>query len=86
MPAAGDFPASTWMTTTSDPQAPTALHHVRRRFFGTAASTTRTAIAPYPSYAFGKRCREAGVMPWMNSVGDAFDNAMAKSFFASLET
>jgi putative transposase len=39
----------------------------------------------YTSYAFGKRCREAGVMPSMGSVGDAFDNAMAESFFATLE-
>jgi putative transposase len=39
----------------------------------------------YTSYAFGKRCREAGVMPSMGSVGDAYDNAMAESLFASLE-
>ena len=39
----------------------------------------------YTSYAFGKRCREAGVMPSMGSVGDAYDNAMAESFFATLE-
>ncbi len=39
----------------------------------------------YTSYAFGKRCREAGVMPSMGSVGDAYDNAMAEIFFASLE-
>jgi len=39
----------------------------------------------YTSYAFGKRCREAGVMPSMGTVGDAYDNAMAESFFASLE-
>jgi transposase len=26
----------------------------------------------YTSYAFGKRCREAGVMPSMGSVGDAY--------------
>jgi putative transposase len=37
----------------------------------------------YTSYAFGKRCREAGVMPPMGSVGDAYDNAMAESFFAT---
>ena len=37
------------------------------------------------SYAFGKRCREAGVMPSMGSTGDAYDNAMAESFFATLE-
>lgn len=39
----------------------------------------------YTSYAFGKRCQEAGVMPSMGSVGDAYDNAMAESFFATLE-
>ena len=37
------------------------------------------------SVAFGKRCREAGVRPSMGSVGDAYDNAMCESFFATLE-
>jgi putative transposase len=37
------------------------------------------------SYTFGKRCQEARVMPSMGSVGDAYDNAMAESFFATLE-
>ena len=39
----------------------------------------------YTSLAFGKRCREAGVRPSMGSVGDAYDNAMCESFFATLE-
>jgi putative transposase len=39
----------------------------------------------YTSYAFGKRCQEMCVMPSMGSVGDAYDNAMAESFFATLE-
>ena len=39
----------------------------------------------YTSYAFGKRCREMGVVPSMGSVGDCYDNAMAESFFATLE-
>ena len=39
----------------------------------------------YTSAAFGKRCREAGVRPSMGSVGDAYDNAMCESFFATLE-
>jgi putative transposase len=39
----------------------------------------------YTSYAFGERCQKAGVMPSMGSVGDAYDNAMAESFFATLE-
>jgi putative transposase len=41
--------------------------------------------AQYTSVAFGKRCGEAGVRPSMGSVGDAYDNAMAESFFATLE-
>jgi putative transposase len=39
----------------------------------------------YTSIAFGRRCNEMGVRPSMGSVGDAYDNAMAESFFASLE-
>src|SRR5215470_19750923 len=39
----------------------------------------------YTCIEFGKRCREAGVRPSMGSVGDAYDNAMAESFFATLE-
>ena len=40
----------------------------------------------YTSIAFGRRCREAGIALSMGSTGDCFDNAMAESFFASLET
>ncbi len=39
----------------------------------------------YTSLAFGNRCKEAGVRPSMGSVGDAYDNAMCESFFATLE-
>ncbi len=39
----------------------------------------------YTSIAFGNRCKDAGVSPSMGSVGDCFDNAMAESFFATLE-
>jgi putative transposase len=39
----------------------------------------------YTSVAFGKRCEQLGVRPSMGSVGDAYDNAMAESFFATLE-
>jgi len=40
----------------------------------------------YTSLAFGTRLREAGIAASMGSVGDSYDNAMAESFFASLET
>lgn len=39
----------------------------------------------YTSVAFGERCRKMGVRPSMGSIGDAYDNAMAGSFFATLE-
>jgi len=40
----------------------------------------------YTSIDFGRRCRNVGIDLSMGSVGDCFDNAMAESFFASLET
>jgi putative transposase len=39
----------------------------------------------YTSLAFGRRCKEVGVRPSRGTVGDAYDNAMCESFFASLE-
>ena len=39
----------------------------------------------YTSLAFGKRCREMGVVTSTGSAGDCFDNAMAESFIATLE-
>ena len=39
----------------------------------------------YTSLAFGTRCRRAGIILSMGSAGDCYDNAMAESFFATLE-
>ena len=39
----------------------------------------------YTSCAVGSRCRKARVRPSMGSVGDAYDNALCESFFATLE-
>jgi hypothetical protein len=39
----------------------------------------------YTSIAFGERYKKMGVRPSMGTVGDAYDNAMAESFFATLE-
>jgi len=41
--------------------------------------------AQYTSVAFGARGKEAGVRPSTGSVGDAYDNAICESFFATLE-
>ena len=39
----------------------------------------------YTSWAFGRRLRAAGVLGSMGSIGDAYDNTMAESFFAVLQ-
>ena len=39
----------------------------------------------YTSLLFGQRCAAVGIHCSMGSVGDCFDNAMAESFFATLE-
>ena len=54
------------------PQAASVIHHSDQG-------------CQYTSFAFGKRCRLMGVRPSMGSVGDCYDNAMAESFFATLE-
>jgi putative transposase len=40
----------------------------------------------YTSLAFGERLAAAGIAASMGAPGSAYDNAMAESFFASLET
>jgi len=39
----------------------------------------------YTSLLFGHQCEAAGIRCSMGSVGDCYDNAMAESFFATLE-
>lgn len=39
----------------------------------------------YTAAAFQDRCRTAGIRSSMGSIGDCYDNAMAESFFATLE-
>jgi putative transposase len=39
----------------------------------------------YTSWAFGRRLRAAGILGSMGTIGDALDNAMAESFFSTLQ-
>ena len=39
----------------------------------------------YTSWAFGRRLRSAGLLGSMGTVGDAYDNAVAESFFGTLQ-
>ena len=40
----------------------------------------------YRSLAFGRSLRESGILPSMGSPGDAYDNAAAESFMATIKT
>ena len=40
----------------------------------------------FTSWAFTDRAKRSGLVPSMGSIGDCYDNAMAESFFATLET
>lgn len=63
-----------------------ALHMaVRRRRPSTVVVHHSDQGCQYTSYDFARACRAAGVTRSMGSVGDCFDNAMAESFFATLE-
>jgi putative transposase len=42
--------------------------------------------AQYTSLAFSRRLQEAGIVGSMGTVGDALDNAVAESFYATLQT
>jgi transposase InsO family protein len=39
----------------------------------------------YTSVEFGSRLKEAGLLPSMGSVADAYDNSMAESFVSTLK-
>ena len=39
----------------------------------------------YTSVEFGNRLKEAGLLPSMGSVADAYDNSMAESFVSTLK-
>ncbi len=57
---------------------------VRRRPIGVVVHHSDQGCQ-YTSYDFARACRQAGVERSMGSVGDCYDNALAESFFATLE-
>jgi putative transposase len=56
---------------------------MRRRPTGTVMHSDHGS--QYTSWVFGQRLRQAGLLGSMGTVGDALDNAVAESFFASLQ-
>lgn len=56
---------------------------LRRRPSGTTVHSDHGS--QYCSWVFGQRLRRAGLFGSMGTVGDALDNAVAESFFASLQ-
>ena len=85
----GDRPGDgAWSRVELPPQTPPPLTRTRAR--------TRYPPQPglvhhsdqglqYVSLRFGERCREIGIHRSVGSKGDCFDNAVAESFFATLE-
>jgi putative transposase len=59
------------------------MARLRRRPNGTTVHSDHGA--QYTSWVFGQRLRHAGLLGSMGTVGDALDNAVAESFFASLQ-
>lgn len=59
------------------------MARLRRRPSGTTVHSDHGA--QYTSWVFGQRLRHAGLLGSMGTVGDALDNAVAESFFASLQ-
>jgi putative transposase len=59
------------------------MARLRRQPSGTTVHSDHGS--QYCSWVFGQRLRAAGLMGSMGSVGDALDNAVAESFFASLQ-
>jgi len=58
---------------------------VRRRQPKTGLIHHSDQGSQYVSLLFGQACRQAGIARSMGSRGDAFDNAVAESFFATLK-
>ncbi|GAB2761818.1 hypothetical protein GCM10027020_12640 [Nocardioides salsibiostraticola] len=65
----------------------------RRRCSASRCGRSKTPVlhgldefATYTSWVFGHRLRESGLLGLMGSIGDCFDNSVAESFFATLQT
>jgi putative transposase len=51
-----------------------------------ALSRRRVESAQYTSWAFTQRAKDAGLLPSMGTIGDAYDNAVIESFWARMQT
>ncbi len=71
-PLAGGLPLRSWLNS----------------YHRTDAAVLQRLLEPnqYTSLAFGKRLRDSGIVSSMGSVGDAYDNAAAESFIATLKS
>jgi putative transposase len=58
---------------------------LRRRSRGKGTVVHSDHGSQYTSWAFGQRLRSAGLLGSMGSIGDCFDNALAESFFSSMQ-
>lgn len=62
--------------------SPGLVHHSDH---GSLGSLDPVGLTQYTSLAFGQRLEKADILGSMGAVGDALDNAIAESFFATLQ-
>jgi putative transposase len=72
-------------------QASSLVTNALAMAIGNRAPSAGTVIhsdhgSQFTSWAFSERVRQAGLVPSMGTVGDAFDNAVIESFWARLQT
>ncbi len=88
------IPSPTWSGAASDPMAEHLRAELVADALGMAVSRRRPCAglvhhsdrgSQYTSVEFGGALKRAGILPSMGSVGDAYDNAMAESFVATLK-
>ncbi|WP_433476386.1 integrase core domain-containing protein [Spirillospora sp. CA-142024] len=49
-------------------------------------SSTQITAPNFTSWTFTERARRAGLLPSLGTVGDPYDNAVAESFWARMQT
>jgi putative transposase len=42
-------------------------------------------VVQFASWAFTQRAKDSGLVPWMGSVGDCYDNSMIEAFWSRMQ-
>jgi putative transposase len=69
----------------AEPDQPVDAHWLPSQLLTVKVLPRPLESAQYTSFAFGRRLAASELVASMGTVGDALDNAVAESFFATLE-